>query len=64
MDISNYEQDVINNLISAHIFQGVIYSSNITNTTDVSAQSLAGTDVILQRSGNSPNFTGKYLGHQ
>ncbi|KAG2200092.1 hypothetical protein INT47_007737 [Mucor saturninus] len=57
VDLSNFEDDVINNLISAHIFQGVIYSSNITNTTDVSAQSLAGTDVVLQRSGNSPNFT-------
>lgn len=61
VDLSNFSDEALNNLVSAHIFQGVIYSSNITNTSDVSAQSLAGTDAILQRTGNSPNFTGKIV---
>lgn len=58
--MQNLSNDTIDSLLQAHIFPGVIYTSNITNGT-TGATSYAGTNVTFQQSSENGTISGKVL---
>lgn len=61
VDISTLDNDTIDNLIQAHIFQGVYYSTNLTDNSSITTESISGANVTLQKTGNSSDFTGRSM---
>ncbi|GAA5799273.1 hypothetical protein HPULCUR_004683 [Helicostylum pulchrum] len=49
IDVSNLDNQTINNMIQAHIFQGVYYSTNLTDNSPITAESeYGGSNVTLE----------------
>lgn len=58
IDVSNLDNQTINNMIQAHIFQGVYYSTNLTDNSPITAESEYGGSNVTLEENTDNGFTG------